>query len=705
VTRRLLLACAFVACARSPEHEPHAASTRGTAAAPRRDEHAIYSLIDNRLLAHVEHQGGLMVFPGAPSFAKYLRFAKPRGRIPWTLREERDGRRVAIAERYAGMGVPLAGGERWVWVRLWSPAAQKMTIQVAGKPASTVQLAEGWQTAAVTLPAGILREGENDVQLAFGSAERAAVEWIQLGGEAPPADTPMIYDPARRALRLPAGMALTYYVLVPAGARVVADTTCPVTVTATAADGARVTGALDGGFVDLAPLAGKAARLRLEPTCPVARVTGAALALAGPAPAPPKPTRRPRHIVLWVMDSLRADRVRPWNPRARPDAPTFEALAKTSTVFTAAYSQGNESRGSYASLWTSLFPAVHGMVDERAHLDDRWVTLGEAMKAAGFFTVGVTANGYVAAFWGFGKGWDSYANHIHLERGLRGEDVLDAGIAALAREKTRPVFLYLGTVDTHVSWRGKEPWLSRYDPRPYGGRFATEATGADVDRIAAGKLGVSERDKERIIALYDSNVSYQDDLLRRLGDGLGDAADDTMVVVTADHGDELWEDGRVGHGGSLRESLVHVPLLIHYPPLFPATTVDAGAEGVDLLPTLLDAAGFGPPEDAQGASLLPLAHGVGAGYARATVASQFEVAHALRLGRWKIRVSSSGVPAVYDLGDDPGERKDLAATRPLERRLLTDALSTFLVYEKMWRKTRWGTAGNALPGLADDLEH
>ncbi|HKA89248.1 MAG TPA: sulfatase [Haliangiales bacterium] len=705
MSRGLLLLCALVACAKSPDREPPAAAARG-AAAPHRDEHPIYSLIDNRLLAHVEHQGGLVVFPGSPAFAKYLRFAKPRGRIPWTLRAERDGRRVAIAERYAAMAVPLAGGERWVWARLWSPAAQRMTIQVAGRPASTVELVEGWQTAAVALPAGALKEGENDVQLAFGAKDaRAAVEWIQIGGEAPPPETPVVYDPARRALRLLAGMALTYYVLVPAGARLVADTTCPVAVTATAADGTRVAGKLDGGVVDLAPLAGKAARLRLEATCPVARLTGAALALAGPAPAVPKPARRPRHIVLWVMDSLRADRVRPWTPHARPDAPTFEALARTSTVFTAAYAQGNESRGSYASIWTSLYPAVHGMIEAGAHIEDRWVTLGEAMQAAGFYTAGVTANGYVAAYWGFGVGWDMYANHIHLERGLRGEDVLAAGLAALQRERARPVFLYLGTVDTHVSWRGKEPWLSRYDPRPYGGRFAVEATGADVDRIGAGKLGVSERDKERIIALYDSNVSYQDEMLRRLVDGLGVDADDTMIVVTADHGDELFEDGRVGHGGSLRESLVHVPLLVHYPPLFPATTVDDAVEGVDLLPTLLDAAGFGAPEDAQGASLLPLAHGVGRGYARAAVSSQFEVAHAVRLGRWKLRVSSNGVPALFDLVDDPGERRDVAASRPVERRLLTDALSTFLVYQKLWKKARWGTASNALPALADDLEH
>jgi hypothetical protein len=96
---------------------------------------------------------------------------------------------------------------------------------------------------------------------------------------------------------------------------------------------------------------------------------------------------------------------------------------------------------------------------------------------------------------------------------------------------------------------------------------------------------------------------------------------------------------------------------------------------------------------------------VGRGYPRAAISSQFEVAHALRLGRWKIRVSSNGVPAVYDLGDDPAERRDLVGSRPVERRLLTDALSTFLVYQKLWKKTRWGVASNALPAFADDLEH
>src|SRR5262249_37542094 len=158
------------------------------------------------------------------------------------------------------------------------------------------------------------------------------------------------------------------------------------------------------------------------------------------------------------------------------------------------------------------------------------------------------------------------------------------------------------------------------------GRYQNEANGDEVDAMTAGRVTPSERDKERIIALYDSNVSYQDDLVRRVIDAL---PDDTMLVITADHGDELWEDGRVGHGASLRDPLIHVPLIVHYPPLYPAASVDDGVEHVDILPTLLDAAGAAPIDDAQGEPLRAVAYAAGRGYPRPGISSLYENAHAM----------------------------------------------------------------------------
>ncbi len=685
---------------------------------PRGAEHAVFSLADNRLLLHVEKLGGLRAYPGWPAFAKYMRFGKPNpNKLSWKMRQKRDGRSVGLAEPYAQLQVPVTEAQAQaakIHVRVHSPAARRMTVMVNGKAALTTDLAAGWQTATTTIPTGMLKAGENDLQLVFGKGEQAAVEYIQIGGEAGPADEGpelTVYDPARRALLLPADVALVYYVMVPEKGRLVADVTdaaCSVSVEARAAEGAPVSGKLAGtsAAVELGALAGKVVRLRLAPQgCPLARLENAALAIPGAAPVVQKP-KRPGHVVFWIMDSLRADRVKPFFAKARPDVPTFEALAKKATIFKNTYVQGNESRASHASIWSGLYPVNHRMIAAGAKLDTKWTTIGEAMKAAGFKTSGVSSNGYIIGKWGFGDGWDAYRNHIHEGGGVRGADILKYGLASVEKNPKSPFFLYLGTVDTHVSWRAKEPWMSKYDPGPYSGKYVKEATGHDVEKMATGKVKITDRDKQRIIAIYDSNVSYQDDLLQKLLDQLTawGIADDTMVVVTADHGDEQWEDNRVGHGGSLKESLVRVPLLILYPPLFPAGTVEEGVETVDILPTLLDAVGATPPPEAQGASILPLAQGVGRGYPRPSIASQYEHAHAMRLGGWKARVAGSGVPMVYKIDDDPYEKKDLAETRPLERRFLTDALSTFLLYQQDWKKTRWGVASNALPQLADDLE-
>jgi arylsulfatase A-like enzyme len=697
------------ACQSDPPATGPAAMRAAGPARPRREprgpEHPVYSLADNRLYAHVERDGGLVVVPGSPGFAKYLRFGRPR--VGWT---------GALADTYAAVSIPVTeeqAAARRIWVRLSSPAPRRMTVMVNGKNAQTVALAAGAQTVAAAVPPGLLRAGENDVQLAFeaGAFAKATVAEIQVGGPRPPDESPVVWDPARRALRLERGTALVYYVAVPAGARVAADVSpgCRVEVSARAADGARASGALEGeaAAVELAALAGQVARLRLAAVdCAEARLTSAALVIPGAPPAPLKRARRPSHVVLWIMDSLRADKLRPFAPAARPEAPAFQALAARGTLFTSAWAQGNESRASHASIWTGLYPANHRMIEPGVALDPRWVTLGTAMKSAGLQTSGATANGYVTERWGFGAGWDHFRNNIHDEGSTRGDEILKIGIDSLAAEPRSPWFLYLGTVDTHVSWRGKEPWLGRYDPRPYDGPFETEALGRDVELIAAGKRAVTERDQTHIIALYDSNVSFQDQLLGRLVAQLDEwgIADDTLLVVTADHGDELWEDGRVGHGGSLHETLVHVPLLAVYPPAFPPGTVAEEVELVDVLPTLVDALGLSAPEDAQGASLVPLAQGVGRGYPRGAVASQFESAFALRLFGWKARVGASGVPALYHLDDDPLERKDLAAARPLERRFVTDVLSTFLLHQKEWRKSRWGAVANVSSQMADDLE-
>jgi arylsulfatase A-like enzyme len=664
--------------------------------------HAVFNLVDNRTLAHAHVRGGLGIAAGAPGFAKYARFG--RSLAGWTRGERVDGRRVAWAAAMAILEVPLRDASASaVWLHLRSASKQSVRVSAGGKISAPAPVAPGWQTVKVALPPGLVHAGENELHLVFGSGghRAAAVEWIQIGGEEPPAEAEPPLIGGATGLVLP----LDYYVFVPKGASVQLEGTgdgapgCRVHARAVPESGRAVEG---DAPLDLGGVAGKVVRLEVS-GCP--RATQAALTTAGPAPevkhGPP-----PRNVVVWLTDNTRADKISLYNPKTRVETRTFGELGKTSTVFRA-YSQGNESRVSHASLWTSLYPLLHGMIPEKAKLKEEFVTMAEALKPSGRWRGGLSANGFIDKFWGFEQGWDQWRNPLHEGGGLSAEAVAKAGLGMLRPHADRPFYFYVGTIDAHTSWRAHEPWVSRYDADngPYSGPFVKACTDPQEEQIVLGKLRVTDRDKQRIRAIYESDVSYNDQQLGAFLAELGKMGhtDDTMVVVTADHGEEFWERGKVGHGQSLHDELVWVPLLIHYPPLFPARVVD-GADMLDIMPTVLDALGVKLPAEWQGESLLPAAQGDGAEYPRPSIASQYELAHAMRLGHYKLWVSGTGASQLYDLAADPGETKDAAAAHPMARRWLADAFGTWLCNQKEWKKSRWGVASNHKPQLAHDLE-
>ena len=276
------------------------------------------------------------------------------------------------------------------------------------------------------------------------------------------------------------------------------------------------------------------------------------------------------------------------------------------------------------------------------------------------------------------------------------------GVSFVEPKKDQPWFLYLGLIDTHVTWRAKQPWLDQYDGG-YKGRFASEF-GDDGPGGFAKDL--SDREKDHVRALYDANVSYQDDLLGQLVEKLKSWGvwDKTMLIVTADHGDEQWEDGRVGHGGSVRESLVHVPLVVHYPPMFPAVRITEGTEGIDIVPTVADALGVAADPEWQGTSLVGLANG-GGGYPLLSTSSQYENAHGGRIGHWKIKLIGTQTPRLYNLASDPGERNDVwgKPSAQVGARLLLDPMWLLRNWNVEWKKAQWGNAAAVTSRFAADL--
>ncbi len=699
---------------------PAKPATPPVKAASRGAERVVYSLIDNRLAGHLSRGGGIVLPGGSAGFAKYTRFAnvmKDDAKKPWELQQTEGTLKVArIRGKTASVFVPLTAAQAArgsLRVRLHTREEGTLSIRVNENKDINKKVSEGWSTLELEVPSGQLVEGENGIQL-YLKDTGTEVAWIQVGGsiKSPAAvaedGAVAFYDPAQKSLVVPKDGQMSWFLTIPDKAKLtgdLSDGSCQLAVFATADDGATVEGKLvgTGSAVDLAALAGKAVRLDLEATgCAQVALSNAALVTPGAAPAV-KRGDPPKYVLFVIMDSLRADRVRAFNPKARPETPNFDKLAESSALFMQHYVQGNESQVSHASMWTSAYLVKHKAANMPDKLAEKWTTIDEVAKKAGKFVAGASANGYIRPSRGFGSGWDKYINHIEKSLGLRGGDVVDKGLSFITPKKDQPWFLYLGLIDTHVTWRAKQPWLDKYDGG-YKGRFEKEF---GDDGPGGFPKDLTEREKDHVRALYDSNVSYQDDLVGKLIEKLQawGIYDQTMLIITADHGDEQWEDGKiVGHARTQRETLIHVPMVIHYPPMFPTGKIASGTEGIDIVPTLADALGVAIDPEWQGMSLVGLANGVAA-YPQLATSSQYENYHGGRIGHWKARLSGTGAPQLYNLAKDPGEKKDLWGTpsAAIGARTLLDPMWTLRQWNVEWKKSQWGNAASVSSRFAADL--
>jgi arylsulfatase A-like enzyme len=687
------------------------------AAAPEAPWHPVFDFVDNRHLAHVRWHGAELV-RGDGSFARVMDLGK-RGRAAWALGQQVDGRALARLEARTQIFIPVddalaAVAAPVLTMSVHASQRGRLTVDAGGKQGKTsFALAAGWQRLAAALPP--LSPGDRQLTM----AGRAAIEWLALGPALPSTEPPRAVD--RHGLHLGPATAITYLVDVPASARLRGELApgadcVPEVELWTDGETAPTRKPLSAP-VTLAARAGQVVAVRLVARCEVT-LANVWVERAGAAPRL-RAGKPPKVIVLWIMDTLRYDRVPLWYPGAVAEVPAMERLAREGAVFTSYYPGGNESTVSHASIFSGLRPGIHriagGIKGFTWRFNKSWTTLGQLARAGGLSPLGVTANGHVNSGAGYGFGFVKFENpmdegHHEPDYGYSGSKVLARVLELAAAHKDAPMMLFLGTIDTHCPWRAHEPWTSRYDAvnqQPYRGPFRRSATAGGIK--VSGMLSrtpAAPRDQERLRAIYAADISYQDDLLGKLVDQLTawGLADDTMIIVTGDHGEEFWEHGIAGHGGSLHEPVVHTPLLLWYPARVPAVRIDAGTEGIDIMATIADALGQPVPPGAQGSSLIALAQGVGSGYTAPTIASHWEQAHAVRLADWKLFVEGDGDTRFYDLATDPEERTELGQTRPLARLFVRDVTALARVHEARWMKSTWGNAANMTALAAQELD-
>ena len=607
---------------------------------------------------------------------------------------------------------PVSGSGALV-VETYVPRTASVQIAVNGNHGESRALDKGWNEVRVSVPN--LR-ADNEVRLQFDSLNRiggvrspAAIARVAVGrfdGLSATAHTAREQGP----LKLEPGRGAMWHIWSTADAQIhvdLADDGCSATLSCgTGNDGQTPCGSevLDRDGALLTDLPSKqVARLQIvassEGDCDELTVARAQVVRPGMAPQVPD-FEPPRHILFWMIDTLRADHL-PLYADTDVQAPNLVKLAEEGALFKLAYVEGNESRVSHSSLFTGAYPSRHG-VSRDGILLPRHQLLTEEIRKHGINTLGVVANGYVSGKWGFEQGWDHYRNTLRQGGGITAAALVDRTRKLVSDNVDNRVFMYVGTIDPHVAYRRRGDLINLYSDPSYSGRFERSITGVDLGRIATKKMAVTEPEKQRIHALYKNEITYNDQEFGRLRKAFEDLGiwDQTLTIVTADHGEQFWDHGSVGHGSGVHQEIVHVPLILRYPPMIPTgSVVEPGVDIIDIYPTILAAIGVDElPPDVQGHSMLPLVHGVRGGYPEPAIATHYMARYGLQLGPWKL-VVKRGAYALYDRSNDPGEHTDVAGAHPLAERWVMDVFGVFRPLRAKWKKATMGPPSNLLPGF------
>lgn len=425
----------------------------------------------------------------------------------------------------------------------------------------------------------------------------------------------------------------------------------------------------------------------------------------------------PPNVLLITVDALRADHIGACG-NGWIQTPTMDLLARHGVLSCNTYTQQPQTNPAVASIFTGLYPAVHGvrlhMVDR---LSDSFDTLAEVMQRNGYNTSAVIPwTSLEPAFSGFHQGFQTYEAFVvneppalqnpataalagvyrrvtdQLALGSVVESVLGlregteaeidgradvtttAAMTWLANHGDSRFFLWVHYFDPHYPFTPPEPWDQLYD-QGYNGRY--DGSMGFVYEMREGIFEPDARDVEYLRALYASEVSLTDYYLGQL---LGYMArvgllENTIVVLTADHGESLGERGQAWpsgdywlHGDDLYQTGIQVPLMVYDPRSQRGPQLlGPPIEHVDIMPTILDLVGLPLPRFVQGRSLLPLLSGrdsVADRVAVSTLADDSQTAVISAQG-WKLIANLAGGPReLYYLPGDPDERLNVAALYP-----------------------------------------
>ncbi len=410
----------------------------------------------------------------------------------------------------------------------------------------------------------------------------------------------------------------------------------------------------------------------------------AALALLGGclAEAPPAEAATKPNVIVILLDAQRADVLGPYGYTKRKTTPNLDKFAASGVVWDNVISQNAWTVPSVASLFTGVDPQAHRtlrfQVKDRVEMDTMSLlhdTLAESFKAGGYTTGAFIKSTVIDSSRGFSQGFDKFeiVGGTDQAWGHSAQQLNDAALPWLKEQgkSGKPFMAYMHFMDAHSPYKAPEPWYTKYKGS-YGGAFS----GAHVEIEDAVKKGTgpSPDDWNYLRALYDAEVEYWDSQFGRLigeldAQGIGK---NTIIAVVADHGEAFYEHQNIFHGHLYQEN-IHVPVVMRGPGI-KAGHMKGYAQIIDVTPTLADLAGVKKGAAWMGQSFATSMAG-GTGHADFVYGEYINMRAVIDPSGLKA-ILGDGADKLYDLKADPGEKNNLAGSRPADvarLRALADA--------------------------------
>jgi arylsulfatase A-like enzyme len=394
---------------------------------------------------------------------------------------------------------------------------------------------------------------------------------------------------------------------------------------------------------------------------------------------------KPRLVVLVSIDTLRADHLGLYG-YDRGTSPVLDALALESTVFDDAMSASPWTLPSHATMLTGLYPSRHGLTSHERYLASSDETLALLFSRAGFRTAAVVNSHNLGPEFGLDRGFQQYRYvEERVDRREPSAEITDQGMEWLAAGGETPFFLFLHYYDVHSDYASLSEYEARF-LRPYAG--SADGTTAQLMAQREGKASLGEADAPNLVDRYDAGILQMDAELGRLFDFLSERGwdDETLVVVTSDHGEEFFEHGGVLHGRTQYQEVLRVPLLLRGPGIPRKRRIASPVSLVDLLPTLLESAGIAVPEGLDGVSLRPLWAEGGKGLEERYLFSEadhnnveHDITRSVRYREFKLLYDRlSRGRRLYNLSTDPGETTDVSKDQERAVAALSARLDRFM---------------------------